>query len=341
MDRRQRELRRRRRTRNRRLTALCIALLVILSVLLSVLLVRTQRKAAEQEEVAKALEAVVKERESARDEAEQERDALNDTVAVLEQSNQDNLDQIASLRKQLSAYEKGKTPDPDDAPAYQSKYPDLYAYTRLGSGSEKKTVYLTFDDGPSGNTLDILDVLDKYQVKATFFVVHKDQAKFQDLYQEIVKRGHTLAVHSYTHQYKQIYSSVDAFLSDFNKMYEFLEDSAGVRARFFRFPGGSKNSYNEEIYLDIINEMERRGFTYFDWNVDAGDAVGATKAEARKNVIDAVLDRSGVSVVLMHDASNKADIVSLLPEIIETLQKEGYTFKAITEDTRPVQFSRK
>lgn len=128
-------------------------------------------------------------------------------------------------------------------------------------------VYLTFDDGPSARTDEILEILDKYGVKATFFVVGANEEGDLERMQKIVAAGHTLAIHSYSHDYKKIYASVEAYLEDFNQMFCQIYEATGVKPQIFRFPGGSVNSYNVGIHQQLIAEMTRRGFVYFDWNV--------------------------------------------------------------------------
>ena len=152
--------------------------------------------------------------------------------------------------------------------SYQKLYPNLYVQksTKVTENAAK-TIYLTFDDGPSPNTMDLLDILDRYNVKATFFVIYHDDEASQNAYREIVKRGHTIAVHTASHKYTEIYKSVEDYLADFDIVYKQIERVTGVKPELFRFPGGSINSYNVRIYQELIAEMLRRGFTYYDWNV--------------------------------------------------------------------------
>ena len=155
---------------------------------------------------------------------------------------------------------------------YQISYPDLYVDAPQKFNYTENVVYLTFDDGPSENTKDILNILDKYNIKATFFVIGKETARGKQLLQEIVARGHSIGIHSYSHNYNQIYNSVDAYLEDFNNAFNYIYNSTGVKANIFRFPGGSINNYNSLIYKQIIAEMTRRGFVFYDWNVSGEDA---------------------------------------------------------------------
>lgn len=222
---------------------------------------------------------------------------------------------------------------------YQLMFPEMMTeHIRLERGAEK-IVYLTFDDGPSKRTPEVLDILDSFDIKATFFVIYKDDDFSNSMYREIVNRGHTIAVHSASHDYKAIYDSVEAYLTDFEKMYSHIKEITGVTPTLFRFPGGSVNSYNSGIYMEIISEMTRRGFVYHDWNVSAQDASEkATENSIYHMVTDGAAKRDK-SVVLMHDSIDKTDTVAALPKIIEDLQKQGYGFAKLDASVAPFLFS--
>lgn len=223
-----------------------------------------------------------------------------------------------------------------DSLAYQKKYKNLYVSDK--DASSGKVVHLTFDDGPSQNTPKVLDILDKYDVKATFFVVYNDEEPYCNYYKEIVERGHTLAIHTASHNYKKIYASVDAYLEDFNQIYSYVYEKTGVRPTLFRYPGGSTNCLSYNAGPAIMEEMERRGFTYYDWNVSSGD--GGNQA-TRSTIYDWVTSKAvklNESVVLMHDSGGKGETVSALPSIIETLQDAGCVFEPLSSSTEPVQF---
>lgn len=223
---------------------------------------------------------------------------------------------------------------------YQLKFEDLYTTpTKKTPSSAEKIVYLTFDDGPSAQTVKILDILDEAKVKATFFVVYKDDEFSNSVYREIVNRGHTIGVHSASHDYSKIYESVDSYLEDFYKMYKHIYEVTGERVELFRFPGGSINAYNQSIYEPIIAEMIRRGFTFHDWNIASGDAsTKATEASIYSSTVDNVKKKTK-SVVLMHDSSNRDDTVAALPKIIEDIKKEGYSFDRLDATIAPFLFS--
>jgi len=224
--------------------------------------------------------------------------------------------------------------------SYQKLYPNLYVQksTKVTENAAK-TIYLTFDDGPSPNTMDLLDILDRYNVKATFFVIYHDDEASQNAYREIVKRGHTIAVHTASHKYTEIYKSVEDYLADFDIVYKQIERVTGVKPELFRFPGGSINSYNVRIYQELIAEMLRRGFTYYDWNVSGGDtASNATRDSITENVVENAkkYDRS---VVLLHDSSSETSTAAALEGIIIDLQNSGYAFAKLDGSVMPFTFA--
>ena len=205
--------------------------------------------------------------------------------------------------------------------------------------SNGKKVYLTFDDGPSSNTDQILDILKDYDVKATFFVVGKTDERSVKAYQRIVEEGHTLAMHSYSHKYDEIYESKEAFARDLNSLQEYLYETTGVWPRIYRFPGGSSNTVSKVDMQELIEYLTDIGITYFDWNVASGDAVSRTlPAETIVNNCLSGIEKQKESVILMHDASNKGTTVEALPQIIEAIQERGDTgILPITDETVPVQ----
>ena len=225
---------------------------------------------------------------------------------------------------------------------YQTKYPDLYiendyVFTETSNG---KVCYLTFDDGPHPeNTAAILDTLKEYGAKATFFVIYKDSKEDRALYKRIVDEGHTIGVHTASHNYDKIYASVDAYLDDFDRMSRQIESSTGVKPDIFRFPGGSVNGYNNSIYQELIAEMIRRGYTYYDWNASSGDASGSNVPVNTlvQNSLNTVGDKDR-AILLMHDGTGQKNTASALPQIIEGLQEKGYEFHALTNEVAPVCF---
>lgn len=202
-----------------------------------------------------------------------------------------------------------------------------------------RKVYLTFDDGPSANTAEILDVLEKYGVKATFFVVGKEDAYSCEMLKEIVAGGHTLGMHSYSHKYSEIYASKESFMQDFNKLRNFLEETIGVRSIYYRFPGGSSNTVSSIDMRELASALEGEEVVYFDWNVSSGDGVSSLLSveELIKNSTD-MLEQYSNAIILFHDSAEKETTVEALPYIIEKIQSlENTVILPITEDTVPVQ----
>ncbi len=203
----------------------------------------------------------------------------------------------------------------------------------------KKQIYLTFDDGPSQNTDEILDILKEYNVKATFFVVGKMDEQSVKAYQRIVAEGHTLAMHSYSHKYDEIYASKESFIEDLSMLQEYLYQVTGIWSRFYRFPGGSSNTVSKVDMQELTAYLEESGITYFDWNIACGDAVsGQVSVEELVENTVGNLDNINRGFVLMHDAVEKKTTVEALPEIIEKIQERGdAVFLPVTDETVPVQ----
>lgn len=202
-----------------------------------------------------------------------------------------------------------------------------------------KKVYLTFDDGPSRNTNRILDILKEYDVKATFFVVGKTDEESIKAYQRIVSEGHTLAMHSYSHKYAEVYASEESFIQDLEKLQEYLYQITGVWPRYYRFPGGSSNAVSRVDIQELIHYLDENDITYFDWNIASGDAVSdILSAETiTKNCVSEI-DSRPESMILMHDALEKSTTVEALPQIIEQIRDRGdAVFLPITDETIPIQ----
>ncbi|MBD5484495.1 MAG: polysaccharide deacetylase, partial [Lachnospiraceae bacterium] len=193
---------------------------------------------------------------------------------------------------------------------------DEFERTRIDGEdqSEENTgirkVYLTFDDGPSSNTNRILDILAEYDVKATFFVVGKEEEGYQALYKRIVDEGHTLAMHSYSHKYNEIYQSLESYSADLSKLQEFLYDTTGVWCRYCRFPGGSSNTVSRVDMHELIAYLDEQDMSYFDWNISSGDAMSSSISpeEIIRNCT-AKLKNYDEAIILMHDASEKNSTV--------------------------------
>ncbi|MBO7690740.1 MAG: polysaccharide deacetylase [Clostridia bacterium] len=192
----------------------------------------------------------------------------------------------------------------------------------VGNG---KAVYLTFDDGPGQYTEELLGILAHHKVKATFFVTGFFK-NYLDCLEKEAKAGHTIGVHTYTHDYEKIYKSEKAYWDDFEQMEKVIEQHTGKRVNVFRFPGGSSNAiskkYKEGIMTDLVKTANKKGLVYFDWNVLSGDS-GNTKDSDKiyKNIVKGCA-RHTYSVVLCHDIHDFT--VNAMDKTIAKLLKEGY-----------------
>ena len=174
-------------------------------------------------------------------------------------------------------------------------------------------------------------------VKATFFTVGD---KEKNIMKRIVDEGHAIAVHTYTHKYEEVYASVPAFLDDFAKQYYTIFETTGVRPTAFRFPGGSNNSHNEHIRTELISEMSRRGFVFFDWNAVSNDSAGKrNKPKEQLEELTLSIDRFRIIVSLQHDSKLQVNTAEVTKKFIVKLKNAGYRFCTLDNTVRPVQFA--
>lgn len=198
-------------------------------------------------------------------------------------------------------------------------------------GITGKTVYLTFDDGPGPYTEKLLGILNKYNVKATFFVTG-----YNNNYNHLLKKesddGHTVALHSYTHDYSKIYASEEAYMSDLTRIQNKVRDYTGITSTIIRFPGGSSNTvsrkYNVGIMTKLTKDVEDIGFRYFDWTISSGDAGNTTSSTQIVKNVTSNITPNGANVVLMHDI--KSYTVNAIEDIIKYGLSNGYTFAPLT-----------
>jgi peptidoglycan/xylan/chitin deacetylase (PgdA/CDA1 family) len=209
---------------------------------------------------------------------------------------------------------------------------------------DKKVIFLTFDDGPSKNTPKILDILKKYNVKATFFVIGDNTEFGKEMYKRIVSEGHSIGNHTYSHKYEIIYSSVEAYLEDTEKLNRLILKTTGVKPDIIRFPGGSNNhvswKYGGRDFMEkLIKKIQEKGYDYFDWDVSSTDA---SRAElGKQEIINAVINGVGCrqkAIVLMHDNTQKETTMEALPEIIKKLKDKGYSFEILAKDSYTAHF---
>ncbi|WP_343209945.1 polysaccharide deacetylase family protein [Anaerolentibacter hominis] len=211
----------------------------------------------------------------------------------------------------------------------------------LAEAPEPKIAYLTFDDGPSENTRTILEILNKYDVKATFFLIGEEiTPEREELLKEMVEQGHSIGIHTYCHEKEKIYASAENYWDDFNKAYEKIMQVTGVGPEILRFPWGSVNKYMSGIGDKVIKDLNEKGFTYYDWNVSGEDAVGKpTKSSIMKN-IKHDLTKYNEPVILLHDGSSNQLTAEALPDIIEYIKANGYDFDVVQHRYKPYQYRR-
>lgn len=200
--------------------------------------------------------------------------------------------------------------------------------TQKADGS--KVIYLTFDDGPGPYTDQLLEILDRYDVKATFFVTNVEP-EYRALIAKEARMGHTVAIHSYTHNYRKIYSSTAAYWTDFNRMNDIVRKETGKNVTMFRFPGGSSNTvsmrYRDGIMSKLVKQAGKKGLTYYDWNVSSGDAGGTSSANGvYRNIVRGVKEQK-TSIVLCHDV--KKYTVNAMDRTIRWCLDHGYEFRTL------------
>ena len=217
-------------------------------------------------------------------------------------------------------------PYPINTPVAIEKMKNIYE-------SSYKRVFLTFDDGPSQTvTPQILNILDTYNVKATFFVLGSRVEIYPELVREEFNRGHYVANHGYSHRYDSIYSSTNAVLNEYWKTEGIIREALGkpdYYSNVFRFPGGSNGGKYANLKANARNVLEQNNISYLDWNCLTRDAEGSfNKEQLIQNLIDTSQDKISI-VVLMHDAGTKITTYEALPNVIEYFQNNGYVFETI------------
>ncbi len=282
----------------------------------------TSAQLVETEEKLNEAQKKLEDNEAARDKLKKKLEQAEKANKKLENENKNYKKEIEKLSADRKA-EVEKLTAEQNSP--QSKYP-----------KPTKVCYLTFDDGPSDNTLKILKILKKYDAKATFFVIGSN-SKFEYL-PKIDKAGHAIGLHSNSHEYGKIYKSRKAFFDDINTLAKKIEKKVGLKPMIMRFPGGSNNTiskqYRKGIMSDLTTQVKIKGYAYFDWNVDSGDASGHNVSPSRikNNVLTQAKNKNSICV-LMHDTAAKSTTVKALPSILDGLKKQGYKFEVLTEET--------
>ncbi|MEJ8547725.1 exo-beta-N-acetylmuramidase NamZ domain-containing protein [Brevibacillus borstelensis] len=214
---------------------------------------------------------------------------------------------------------------------------------------QEKVAYLTFDDGPSPITTEVLDILKAHDVKATFFVVGKSVPGHEAILKRAIADGHVVGGHTYSHNYRTIYKDLPSFFADLEKGNQLIEKATGIKPTVFRYPGGSTNTvsktyqnaalYNNQhtVMSAIKTEAAKRGYAFIDWNITNGDARSNkyTPENALANIKAQVRNQKEI-VVLMHDAATKSSTAKSLPAVIQFLKEHGYRFETIHADKATV-----
>lgn len=249
----------------------------------------------------------------------------NDIIPAENVQNEEEPEEAADL------YE---TPDPSSF----TDYPNMYVKKFVGEYEKTdKTVYITFDDGPSANTEEILRILKENDVKATFFVIPDEGEVCAKRLRAISAAGHTIGVHSLTHNYCTIYADSDSYIKDFAEAYSLILHATNQKPRFYRFPGGSVNPYNKTCRDEIKEALGERGFVYCDWNVDSNDWRGMSVEAICQNVVKDA-QRVRHPIILLHDTDIRDNTVAALDRIIRELKEKGYKFAPLTETVEPIQY---
>ena len=198
--------------------------------------------------------------------------------------------------------------------------------------SDKKRVFLTFDDGPSKTvTIPILDLLKQEKIKATFFVLGSRVELYPDIVKREYEEGHYIANHGYSHMYSQIYSSVQSVLDEYNKTNDAVRKAIGVKeynSHLFRFPGGVPGGRYAQLKKEAVAELDKNNIAHVDWNALTGDAEGKTTVDELVAELQKTMGEKNSLVILMHDAGNKKTTYEALPTVIAMLREKGYEFKS-------------
>lgn len=272
-------------------------------------------------------------------------DGLTQRLTALEESDRlqalltDDMEGLFGLTADVG---QGDVPEAAALPSRQTNGGAKSDFSETDAGESEpvpRKVYLTFDDGPSIYTDEILEILEEYDVKGTFFVVGKEDERSKEAILKIVEAGHTLGMHSYSHKYSELYASTENFAADFEKQRSFLEELTGQTCRFYRFPGGSSNTVSKVDMQQFADYLEEQDMVFYDWNISSGDG-GGQLLSVDTLVYNSTSDLGEwkTAVILMHDSADKPTTVKALPQIIEKiLAMEDTVILPITDDTQPVQ----
>lgn len=260
------------------------------------------------------------------------KNALNESeINKLNSKNKSLNKKVSSLNKEVNSLKKKLTSSKSTTKKATTN--PLKYYKKENNG--KKVCYLTFDDGPSDNTLKILNILKKGNAKATFFVAGTSKLSY---IKKAKEQGHAIALHTNTHEFSQVYKSEAAYFKDLDAIHKKVMGYIGEIPLILRFPGGSSNlvsrRYNRGIMTRLTKKVEAKGYTYVDWNVNSGDADGYNvPATTILKQIKKESKNKNEICVLMHDTASKNTTVKALPYIISYLRSQGYRFEVLTKDS--------
>lgn len=264
----------------------------------------------------------------------------NDKEAV----DKKDADKIDDEKQDDLAYVSDSSEQKSKESSLVDNFPDLYCEKFEIIPTDKKTAYLTFDDGPSENTEKILEILKEHNIKATFFVITGEyNSKDLDLLKKINEEGHAIGIHSHSHDYKKIYDSEESFFEDMNSASNAIYEKINIRPSILRFPGGSINEYNESIYQDIVDELAKRNFQFYDWNVSFDDAKKNTSIDeiVKSAMYGIELNKNKNIIMLAHDQAKNNVALEALKKVIDVLESYSYTFDKIDNSVEPITFLNK
>lgn len=270
-----------------------------------------------------------------------QRENLLNKINAIESSIDNNQKNIEKLSKEKIDIETQIKEKENTLNLINTEIEKNRAVTSIINNSGTKKAFLTFDDGPSIYTSEVLDILKKYNIKATFFVNGKEDNNSIAIYKRIVNEEHSIGNHTYTHKYQTVYSSIDAFDYQFNRLQNIIKNSTGITMNIMRFPGGSNNSVSNNYSPGIMNLLTDKyrnlGYKYFDWNVSAGD--GASSGVTKESVISKIANETrgkNYVIILMHDSMPTTS--SALETVILNLANSGFNFYKLTSLSKSIQY---
>ena len=212
--------------------------------------------------------------------------------------------------------------------------PGLAMKARVFDPEPSKIVYITIDDGPYlQNTPHLLEVLQKENVKVTFFDVGKQIEQFPSLLKAEYEQGHSIGSHTYSHDYSSLYKSPDAFLADIQKNDDLIYRVIGIHTKIIRAPGGTLR-FNIPYY----NLLDSNDYIAYDWNIDTNDTEGKFSVKQLVNNVDKQIENKNKIILLMHDLPNKSSSIDALPIIIKHFKERGYSFGILSTNIMPITF---